>query len=201
MKTLMKMIALPTIFIGLMGCEQESAAPVNALTDQEQADLIFMFEEEKLARDTYLHLATLWSEPQFANIAQSEQKHMDAIGVLCEAYGVPFTELEKGLFENAELQQLYNDLIAQGELSAVDALTVGATIEVVDIVDLNERAAHTTHADIRATYENLACGSRNHLRAFVQGLGNYEAAYTPQFLTQAEYDAILAGSHENCGGN
>lgn len=41
--------------------------------------LLFMFEEEKLARDTYEYLDKTWGLNQFANIKNSEQTHMDAI--------------------------------------------------------------------------------------------------------------------------
>ena len=42
-----------------------------------------------------------------------------------------------GEFNNSELQDLYNDLIAKGSVSLYDALVVGATIEDVEIYDLN----------------------------------------------------------------
>ena len=198
MKTINLFTTLTALTIAFSACEQNNPTPIDSLTDQEKADLIFMLEEEKLARDSYLHLSELWSEPQFANIASSEQKHMDAITDLCNTYQVEFTILDQGVFENAELQELYNDLVAQGEISAIEALKVGATIEDVDIVDLEERATQTSRADIQATYESLTCGSRNHLRAFVKGLDNYNETYTPQFLSQEAFDAIIAGSHEDC---
>ena len=39
------------------------------------------------------------------------------------------------------------------------------TIEEIDILDLEERIAQTDKAEIQLVYENLAKGSRNHLRA------------------------------------
>src|SRR5512143_2239794 len=67
------------------------AAPLAAtepLSSQEQADLLYMREEEKLARDTYLTLYDLWASTVFSNIASSEQMHMDAILKLLKKYNL-----------------------------------------------------------------------------------------------------------------
>ena len=58
------------------------------LTPGEIAGLTFMREEEKLARDVYLTLDDAWDLQVFANIARSEQTHMDAIGTLLTRYGI-----------------------------------------------------------------------------------------------------------------
>jgi hypothetical protein len=44
----------------------------------------------------------------------------------------------------------------------------------------------------------LSCGSRNHLRAFTSQLELQGQSYIPQYLSLEQYNAILAGSHENC---
>ena len=49
---------------------------------------------------------------------------------------------------------------------------------------------------IRAVYGNLLKGSRNHLRAFVQALQQQGVVYTPQYLTPADYQAIVGTSIE-----
>lgn len=50
--------------------------------------------------------------------------------------------------------------MADGSRSLADALRVGATIEEIDLLDLEERIAQTDEADIKLVYENLAKGSR-----------------------------------------
>ncbi len=49
------------------------------LTLQEQQDLLFLREEEKLARDVYLYSFDLYGDVIFNNIASSEQQHMDQV--------------------------------------------------------------------------------------------------------------------------
>ncbi len=72
------------------------------------------------------------------------------------------------MFSNPDLQALYDQLIAQGSQSLQDAFLVGAAIEEIDILDLEERIAQTDKADIQLVYQSLLQGSENHLRAFVR---------------------------------
>ncbi len=145
------------------------------LTDDEKYWLTYMREEEKLARDVYLSLGSRWSIPILSNIAQSEQVHMDSVKTLIDRYGMPDPAAGKaqGEFTDPVLQKLYNDLIAQGSVSSVDALKVGIFIEETDISDLNKAIAATTHKDIRTMYNNLLQGSMNHLNAFESNLVSY----------------------------
>jgi hypothetical protein len=97
------------------------------------------------------------------------------------------------------LQALYDRLLARGGQSLADALYAGATIEEVDIVDLQEALNHTTKADITAVYTNLLRGSGNHLRAFVsQWEQTTGQTYTPQVLSAAAFETIMTGES---GGN
>ena len=171
-----------------------AAMPVTDLTAVEQAGLLYMREEEKLAHDVYVTLGEKWNVPVFQNIPQSEQTHMDAVKLLLGRYGLsdPATDKAIGVFTDAPLQGLYNDLVEQGSQSLAAALTVGATIEDLDIVDLQTRLAQTDKADIQLVYENLLKGSRNHLRAFTRTLTRQAgASYTPQYLSQKAFTEIV----------
>ena len=146
-----------------------------SLTDEEQQWLIFMREEEKLARDTYQFLYVKWKMPIFSNIASAEQKHTDAIKILLDRYGIPDPVAGNGpgKFTNPTLQVLYNDLVAKGSISKVEALNVGVIIEVVDINDLDVAIATARHNDIKTVYGNLRQASYNHLDAFESQLAKY----------------------------
>ncbi|MDF7826550.1 DUF2202 domain-containing protein [Pontiellaceae bacterium B12227] len=166
---------------------------VAVVTEAEAVDLLFMREEEKLARDVYISMYTLWGNTVFDNISQSEQKHTDSVLGLIEKYNLTDPALEGvGEFINTELQELYDSLIARGEVSVLEALMVGALIEEVDIEDIVLSMDRTTKSDILNVYGNLLAGSENHLVAFVK---NIEAltgeTYAAQYITQEEVDAIL----------
>jgi hypothetical protein len=166
------------------------------LSEAEAADLMFNIEEEKLARDVYTALYDLWGHPSFKNIASSEQTHMDAILELVERYGLenPAANTGAGEFSDSELQSLYTALFAQGSESLLSALQVGATIEDLDIYNLQNSIAMTDNADIAYVYQNLMSGSENHMRAFVSGIEQQGGTYEAQYLSQAEIDVIIAGS-------
>ncbi len=165
---------------------------------QEEIDgLTYMREEEKLARDVYLSLYEQWGIPVFQNIAGSEQAHMDSVLMLLEQYGQtdPAAGLDVGEFSDPLFVTLYDDLVAQGSLSQADALTVGATIEDLDIFDLQELLEETENEYIVQVYNNLLAGSENHMRAFVSNLERQtDTPYQPQWIDQDTYQAIMNGS-------
>jgi len=159
--------------VGFLALGILAAGPAQAagLSEQEQRDLLLLREEEKLARDVYQVLLARWGMNLFSNIAASEQNHMDAVKVLLEQYEVKDPALStSGVFTNQELQTLYNDLIALGSVSSIEALKVGLTIENTDIADLEAAIENTEKFDIQTVYKNLLDGSRNHLAAFTTTL-------------------------------
>ena len=149
--------------------------PISELTDLQKEDLIFMLEEEKLARDLYGHLYTTWGVRVFTNIVRSEQRHMDTIQLLVDKYSLeaPSTET-RGVFENSDLQALYDQLITKGTLSLVDALEVGVAIEETDIADLEKILAAGVPEDLKIVYTNLLNSSYKHLNAFNNMLAIYQ---------------------------
>ena len=164
------------------------------VSEAEKAALIYMREEEKLARDVYLTLFEKWNFVIFKNIANSENKHTNAVKQLLDKYEIadPVQNDERGIFTNADLKQLYDTLVAKGETSLLDAFIVGATIEDVDIFDLNERIAETDNDDIKCVYNNLKRGSENHLRSFVRQIERNGSTYEAQYISQEELDEILS---------
>lgn len=178
--------------------------PATDLSVEETAALLFMREEEKLARDVYNTLYAVWGIQTFPNITASEQMHMDEIKVLLDRYGLTDPALAPGQFTDSTLQALYDQLIAQGNLSLADALKVGAAIEEIDILDLQTRFEQTDNADIQLVYNNLMKGSFNHLQAFASTLTQQTGEiYQPQYLPADQYQTIIAstGANGNSNGN
>ena len=170
----------------------------NSLNPSEIQSLLYMIEEEKLAFDVYTQMSSIYNQNPFNNIKSSEQTHINSIATILADNGVTYTSLPAGSFNNPTLQNLYNQLVAQGQISLVEALKVGMTIEDVDIYDLEELKTQTQNPTIIATYDWLICGSKNHMRAFKNKLIMNGGTYTPQFITVAEYNAIIAGSNGPC---
>jgi hypothetical protein len=183
---------------GCMNTDLISDIPKSDLNDEEKAGLILMREEEKLARDVYVTLGEKWNLPMFSNIPRSEQMHTDAVKALLDRYEIedPIKNDAAGVFTSPELLELYKTLVAKGSTSLMDALEVGATIEDLDIKDLNELLAKTDNEDITVTYDFLNMGSRNHMRAFSRQINNRGGSYTPQYISSSEYENILSSPHE-----
>lgn len=141
---------------------------VTTVTAEEARELAFMREEEKMARDLYTKLAGKWNLRVFERIAESEQRHFDAVGRLLARYNIddPARDLPEGVFKDASLQSLYNELLAKGMLSVKDALEVGVLVEKADIEDLEEALKTVANAEVKRVFSSLLQGSTSHLDAF-----------------------------------
>lgn len=164
------------------------------LDSSEAVTLTFVREEELMARDIYLAMKAKWNHVVFKNIANSEQAHANAIKTLLTYYQLPdpAANHQPGIFSNPDIQALYDALLIQGNQSLNDAFYVGATIEDYDIHDLNVHLANDVdNANIVKVLNNLRNGSKAHIRAFNRQLEIRGITYVPQFISQAEFDAII----------
>lgn len=168
-----------------------AAEPSGGLSKAEGDDLLYMVEEEKLAGDVYSALNEKWNLRVFSNIIQAERTHEAAVKTLLTRYSLLDPTLEMSKFSNETLQKLHDDLVAQGSSSEEQSMMVGAAVEEIDIMDLEERMSRTDRADIQLVYANLKRGSENHLRAFVNNLQRLGVKYSPQYLSSEEYQAII----------
>lgn len=161
--------------LSLSGCNSSNNTDTTLqLTDDQKYTLLYMYQEEKVARDVYIYLGDIYNADTntFSYIQISEQRHMDACEKLCIKYGVDISAVDEndiGVFILPELQDLYDTLIAQGEPSLRDALEVGILIEETDITDLEEAVVGMPD-DVVRVFENLKEGSLNHLDAFTYAL-------------------------------
>jgi len=184
----------------------------------EQIHLTFMREEEKLARDVYLTLGTMYPDSViFGKIDDSEQRHTTAVKAMIEKYGYkdPNTNDNIGIYTGEDygwyFTEKYNLLVERASISELEALYVGAFIEELDMMDINQcpkiivetdnginevtecGKIYTDNSDIAKLYDSLLDGSDSHLEGYVKniekhiGKGNYQA----QVLSQEQVDEIL----------
>lgn len=159
--------------VSITGCDSSSSSSTTVqLTEEQKYTLLYMYQEEKVARDVYIYYNGLYpDENTFAYIQLSEQRHMDVVEALCIKYGVDISNVDEndiGVFILPELQTLYDNLIVPGtppDGTLLDALNVGKLIEETDITDLEE-AAIGMPQDVVRVFENIKEGSLNHLDAF-----------------------------------
>lgn len=184
----------------------------------EQSHLIFMREEEKLARDVYLTLGTMYPDSDiFGKIDDSEQTHTTAVKAMIEKYGLedPNTNDNIGAFTGEDygwyFTEKFNLLVERASISELEALYVGAFIEELDMMDINQcpmvivetdngiddvsecGKIYTDNADVINLYTSLLDGSDSHLAGYVKNIEKYigEGNYQAQVLTQEQVDEIL----------
>ncbi len=139
------------------------------LTDEQRAILTEMAAEETLAHDLYVAFAEEYEDATvFSRIARSETQHLEAVRTLLERYDIadPTVGLEAGTFENAETQELYDSLLAEGMVSLDGAMEAARTVEKMDIADLTAAMDGVTAPDLLKVYGNLLNASQHHLTAF-----------------------------------
>lgn len=166
--------------------------PPEPLSKAEKAGILQLREEEKLARDVYITLGGIWGLNAHLTIQNSEQRHMDSMALLVDRYDlVDPAKSSVGRFTDAHLQELYSSLVSQGEVSEIAALEVGMTIEDLDLYDLDQVLAANDNQDIAQILGNLRHGSEMHLRRFYADLTALGGDYSPQYISQAEFERIL----------
>ena len=163
-----------------------------ALSEPEAADLAFQREEEKLALEVYQAMYAKWQAAIFSNISDSEQRHTETMKKMLDKHNLPDPALpDFGAFTDTGLQEKFDTLVEAGSQSLIGGLYVGATIEEIDMIDLQDAIDGTNHIDLLTAYLNLLEGSKNHLRSYVKELEAQGVTYAPQFISQELYDAII----------
>lgn len=170
---------------------------VTTLDAAEKTHLIFMREEEKLARDVYLTFSQMYPEQSVFNTiaTRSEQTHTDTMRDKLDQFNVadPNPDTNNlpdsiGVFTGetygAYFSEKFGQLVESGKQSELNALYAGAFIEELDMHDIidcpqvivdmdngiSEGGCGLTYTDEQAlinSYSSLVDGSENHLRAFV----------------------------------
>lgn len=192
-----RILALASALLFVMALIGGSPAALSAaqakLNESEAAHLRFIREEEKLARDIYYVLAGMWDLKIFVKIAESEQRHTDAVRLVIEKYNIsdPAKATPPGVFVNGEVQKLYNVLNERGKASSLEALKIGALTEEKDISDINVAMAGTNKPDLLDLYRYLKEGSSTHLRGFMAEIRKAGGDYAPQFLSISDFEKAL----------
>jgi len=132
------------------------------------AGLLYMIEEEKMARDLYDAFSEQTGNLVFDRVSNSEQRHLDSLLNVAEQAGIDTSALSTtaGVFTNTALQSMYDSLLASGDDSLESALQAAITVEQTDIADLASYGADSELGILGIVYAHLEQASENHLAAF-----------------------------------
>ena len=151
------------------GClDPAITAAKGTLTDKQEATLVAMAQEEKLARDLYTAFAGKYDAVVFDRIAASESQHLEAVRTLLSRYGVadPTAGKPAGQFSDPAVQATHDKLLARGQAGLAAALQAGVTVEQTDIADLTAALDGLSAPDVTQFYTRLRMASQHHLIAF-----------------------------------
>ena len=133
------------------------------LAVSEQADLLDLFREERMARNLYRAFYRQHRLPVFKRIAESEARHADALACLLVQFDV--TPVQGGYGAH---QATYRRALGAGLASLAGALDAAVGLEIEDIDAIAEAAARSNNVCVRRVMAQLGGGSFNHLRAFLR---------------------------------
>jgi len=186
----MKLLLIPAIALLGFAAIARAAGP---------ADLIRLYEEEILAHDLYVALGEKFPDVMpLQNIPRSESRHRDALAAVLKAEGIELPKPPEGRrFASDGLDELFAKWLADGGKSVIDACLAGVRLEDHDIADL--RKAQIDFPKHKEVLGQLEAASNNHLRAFHRNLASQGGKYTPEALSEADFNTILNGNN-SCGG-
>jgi hypothetical protein len=168
------------------------------LTDQQLADLLYLSEEEKMARDI---CAVFWEKHDivlFETVMNTEQRHMDMIRNAKARHGIKKVadRSKAGVYTNQKLQDIYTEMTDKHDTTFHKALLNSALITETAILGLRDAISELNgnQPKLAKVYDTLLDDSENHLRIFAGVLAtlddaDYEAQH--EDMDQGDVDDIL----------
>ena len=160
-----KIIVITTLFVffltafsayssDLFGAKGAEATSVPTIKEM----LTYAIQDEYLARAEYeLIIEKYGSIRPFSNIINSEKTHIDMLIPLFEAYG--FAVPEDTAAEHTVLPKDIKEALETGVQAEIDNIAMYEKFLGMELPD-----------DVRDVFDRLKSASRNHLRAFKNGL-------------------------------
>ena len=133
-----------------------------------------------------------YGNPIQLKVAGSQQVRMDEVLDLLTEYDIADpASADTGVFSTTALQDRYNVLIAQADISLEMAIISSLTVEDRGINDIETYISNAAQDDILTEYAFMQCTSRNHIRWLYPELLTEGGSYTPQYISQEMYNEII----------
>lgn len=161
------------------------------LTNNDQESIVYAFEESRFASEIYGSMFAKWEEDIFSKLQKIKKYHFSMMQKVAQKYGVTTPNVEYGVYNDPELQDLYLQTMTNNAFDYTSALTSAGEIEERIIVDLMKFFGRTDNADLIITYDALINGAKKHLNLVVVELRNFGIEYEPQMLSMDKYLEIV----------
>lgn len=150
-----------------------SGTATATLSEAELNALIYLVKLEKMAYEVYTTLGQIYSTmPILENISEAEYRHWKVLQNLFVKYGETDptkdgdVDLDIGLYNDDDMSDAYDEAIAYGGVSLLQAMETGAIIEQLELDSLSNALGRTTLPDLTTIYTNFINADGAHLDAF-----------------------------------
>lgn len=216
--------ALLLVLVSAAGPGSAAGAPARdesagKLDFNEQTHLVFICEEEKLARDVYHLFDRRFPDlGVFAELEAGKESSRCAVEKLLRQYRVSIPRVNEnvGVFSWGIYGRYFTEKFLvvsnQGSMNPLSALYAGAFLEELNILDIEQcpkvivdidngikdaascGMQYTDNPAIRAAYDELLAESRRHLRILVNNIEQRTGpgSYRAQLLKPDELASVLA---------
>ena len=151
-----------------------------------------LYQEEKMAYDLYGEFYERWSLSVFNTVQQREAKHVWCVERIMDNYGYKYrTNKNTGLYQDKEIQKIYDEFTVKGCISDLAALEAAAYIKEKHIASLRERIRYQEDGYVVKVIFLMENAAQSHLKAFVNSIRLSGSDYSPQFLTDDEFNNIM----------
>ena len=159
---------------GLGPCGTTDGTTTATLSETELNDLIYLVKLEKMAYEVYTTLGQTYSSmPILGNISEAENRHWKVLQNLFVKYDETDPTLDEngddlatGLYNDADMEDAYQETIDYGAVSLLQAMETGTIIEQLELDSLNNALGRTTLPDLTTIYTNFISADGAHLTAF-----------------------------------
>ncbi|MFB6226179.1 MAG: DUF2202 domain-containing protein [Candidatus Paceibacteria bacterium] len=164
------------------------------LGEEVEMDLIYLIEEEKVARDLSYKFSQKYDEKIFTEVYKAENTHLKAVQRFIRNYKLddPTSKNGVGEFKNPQLQKIYDEKLSSGKENKNKAYQSLLWVLEKNINDININKDSTDKDDILFVYNNLIRSSKNHIRAIDSLLSKEGGSYSPEHLSKAKYESIIS---------
>lgn len=172
-------------------------------SDSNEKLLLRIYQEEKMSYDLMDEFYNNWQLEVFKSVMQRDAKHVWCMDKVIIKYGYTnISSSEEGLFTDKKIQAFYDEMSVKGSISDLSALEAAAYIKERSISELREKIQMQNDPYIIKVIFLMEQSAQKQFRAFVESIRLSGSEYSPVYLTDDEFENILAPTNSrNAAGN
>ena len=163
-------------------------------TSADEEYLQYLYESILMTGEIFRNSYEKWGIPEFNNVSRKEFSSLDSIRTILDKYKIknPAANHHAGIYFNPQIQLWHNENLSKAIFSYDDALVTAIRLEEKIIYDIQQHSTkEITNNDLRNLYTKLNASATSHLKIFYQLLMNRGGSFSPEYLSQPEFEKLL----------